>query len=97
MMMTSIEAHVAPEKQDLLKQAFKKLTANRPPALRRALLVQSSTDPTLWRALGFWPSSKVFEEYRKSVDTPAGIAIFRVAGVEPVLSVFEIVDQQEWD
>ena len=94
--MTHVEAHVAPEKQDLLKQAFKKLIANKPPALQRALLVQSSTDPRQWVAMGFWPSREVFDKYRQSVDTPAGIGLFRAAGAEPVLTVLEIVDQQEW-
>jgi len=66
MIMTSVEAHVAPEKHAQLIQAFKEQTANPPPALKQVLLVQSSSDPTLWRTVGFWPNRVVFEGYRNS-------------------------------
>jgi hypothetical protein len=36
-----------------------------------------------------WRSSEDLEEYRASVDTPAALAAFRAAGVEPELTIWE--------
>ena len=96
MIMTSLEAHVEPAKQDLLKQAFKKELASRLPGATEGVLTQSSSDPTLWRLNGFWESLEVFENYRRSVGVAAGILIFRAAGAEPSMSIFEVVDRKNW-
>jgi heme-degrading monooxygenase HmoA len=96
MVMTSLEAHVDPNKQELLKQAFKQQLASQLPGAIEAVLTQSSKDPTLWRLNGFWKSHEDFENYRRSVEVPAGFLIFRAAGAEPTIAMFEVVDQQKW-
>ena len=96
MIMTSVEAHVAPERHEQMKQAFGEKTLNPPPALKQVLLVQSSSDPTLWRSVGFWPNRVAFEGYRNSGEVSAAFRIFRSVGTEPTVHVFEVVDQQEW-
>jgi hypothetical protein len=94
--MTSVEAHVAPEKHEQLRRAFGEKILNPPPVLKQILLVQSSSEPTLWRTVGFWPNRVVFEGYRNSGDVSAAFNIFRSVGAEPTVHVFEVVDGQEW-
>ena len=94
--MTSVEAHVAPEKHEQLQKAFREQILNPPPQLKQVLLLQSSSDPTLWRTVGFWPNRPVFEGYRNSAEVPAALKVFRAAGAEPTVHVFEVVDKQEW-
>ncbi len=96
MIMTSLEAHVAPDKQEQLQQAFKKQLAEKLDGASEAVLTQSASDPTLWRLNGFWASREVFEQYRRSVPVPAGIAIFRAVGSEPTLTMFEVVGRVNW-
>lgn len=96
MIMTSVEGHVAREKHELLKQTFRKKNLNPPRELKQVLLVQSSSDPTLWRTLGSWPSREAFEEYRSSNDVSAAYRTFRSAGTEPAVHVIKVIDQPTW-
>jgi quinol monooxygenase YgiN len=93
--MTSLEAHVEPDKQELLKQALKQQVANKLPGLIEAVLTRNAEDPNLWRLMGFWESREVFESYRRSVDVVAGFQIFRAAGAEPTFSMFDVVQRQK--
>jgi hypothetical protein len=97
MIVTSLEAHVAPDKQDLLQEAFKKQLAGKLAGAKEAVLTRSANDPNLWRLMGFWESREIFESYRRSVPVPAGFLVFRAAGAEPTLNMFEIVDRQKWN
>ena len=63
---------------------------------RKGLLVQSSSDQTLWRTLGFWPNRVVFEGYRNSREVSAAFRVFRAAGSEPTVDVFEVIEKKEW-
>ena len=95
MIMTSVEAHVAPEKHELLRQTFREQTLNPPRELKQVLLIQSSSDPTLWRTVGFWPNRVVFEGYRNSGEVAAAFKVFRSAGAEPTVHVFDVIENQE--
>ena len=90
MVMTILEAHVAPEKWANLQQAYQAGSANLPPQMVQTFLIQSTTEPTLWRGMSIWHSREALEEYRRSVDTPGGVLMFRAAGAEPTLSIFDI-------
>lgn len=79
----------------VLIKAFKEQTLN-PPQLKQVLLVQSSSDPALWRTIGFWPNRVVFEGYRNSGEVPAALKIFRSVGAEPTVHVFDVIDHQDW-
>jgi quinol monooxygenase YgiN len=95
MVMTSLEAHVEPEKQAALKQALQEQTAKKLPGLTEAMLTRSSQDPNMWRLMGIWESREAFESYRRSVDVLAGFQIFRAAGAEPSISMFDVVHRQK--
>ena len=90
MVMTILEAHVPPEKWASLEQAYKAGADPLPPPIRQTFLVQISADPTVWRIITLWRSPEALEEYRLSVETPAGVLMFRAVDAEPTLSIFDI-------
>jgi quinol monooxygenase YgiN len=90
MIMTVLEAHVAQEHWTHLRQAFERDLRGLPAQLVQSFLVQSADDPTLWRVVTNWRSREALAEYRDSVEVPAGIVMFRSAGAEPALSIFEV-------
>lgn len=93
MIMTILEARVASEQWEALQQAFEAQSKHRPEQLLQSFLVQSTIDPTLWQVIGLWPSREALEEMRRSTETPGGVLMFRAAGAEPTLSLFEIMKQ----
>lgn len=54
------------------------------------VLAQDTTDRTLWRGISIWRSRAALEEYRRSVKTPGGVAMFRAVGAEPALSIWSV-------
>jgi|SRR5689334_20575805 len=93
MVITILEAHVPAEQWNALQDAYQATHANSPAQLRESYLIQSTSDPTLWRSIGIWHSRAAFEEYRQSVEVPRGVLFFRSAGVEPTLRLFEVKAQ----
>ncbi len=56
----------------------------------RTYITQSATDKTLWQIISVWKSREALEEMRNSGQTPAGILMFRAAGAEPKLAIFDV-------
>jgi hypothetical protein len=94
MVMTVLEARVAPEQWAALEQAFQQAGDRLPPQMVESFLVHSTTDPALWRGISLWRSREALDEYRRSVETPGGVLFFRSAGVEPTLSIFEVANHR---
>ena len=92
MLMTIVEAQVAQEQWATLRQAFTQAQGQRPAAIRAGFLVQDSADPTRWRIVSIWDSRASFDAYRQSVETPGAVAMFRAAGAEPTVNIFDIAD-----
>jgi quinol monooxygenase YgiN len=92
--MVVLEAHVAPDQWAKLREAFQADVAHMPLQMMHAFLVQSATDPTLWRGVSIWDSSEALQEYRSSVQLPAGISLFRAVGVELQVNIYEIVSER---
>ena len=92
--MTVLEAHVAPDQWATLSQIYQAAGAQLPPQMLQTLLIQGTTDPTLWRVITIWRSRAALDEYRQSVETPGGVRMFRAAGAEPSLSIFTVVADQ---
>jgi quinol monooxygenase YgiN len=90
MVMTILEAHVAPEKWAALEQAFATGTEHIPPQLVQTFLIRSAADSTLWRIVSVWHSREALEEMRRSTETPGGVLMFRAASAEPKLSIFDV-------
>lgn len=90
MVITILEAHVDVEKAPALQEAYTKGLPDLPPQMTQTFLLQSVADKTLWQIISVWKSRDALDEMRKSVETPAGVLMFRAAGAEPNLSVFGV-------
>ena len=88
--MTVLEGHIAQDQWAALTEGFERIQAQRPAELIASYLVQSTSDPTLWRTVGVWSSHQAFDDYRATVQTPPPMALFRSLGAEPALALFEI-------
>ena len=90
MVMTILEANVAPQNWAALLQAYQAGAGQLPPQLSQTMLVQSSADKSIWRIISIWRSREGLEEMRRTTATPAGVLMFRAAGAEPTLSIYDI-------
>jgi quinol monooxygenase YgiN len=90
MVMTVLEARIAEEHWTRLKQIYEGGLQQLPAQRVQTYLIQSADDPTLWRVISIWRSREALAEYRRSVEVPGGILIFRSVGAEPTLSIFEV-------
>lgn len=88
--MTVLEGHVAADQWAALTEGFARIANQRPAELAANYLVQSTSDPTLWRTVGVWSSMQAFEAFRAAVQVPPPLALFRSLGAEPTLGFFEI-------
>jgi hypothetical protein len=90
MVITILEAPVVQDKWEVLKEVYGSGTDELPPPIAETFLAQSATDPTVWRIMTVWRSREALDDYRQSVETPEGVLMFRAAGAEPTLSIFDI-------
>lgn len=90
LVMTVLEAHVTENQWSTLSQIYRQGNTHMPPQMVQTFLVQSSAEPTLWRGISVWQSREALGEYRRSVETPEGVLMFRAAGAEPTLSIFDV-------
>ena len=89
MVLTVLEAVVAPERTADLQAAFRSAATRVPPGLVRSHLVTAVADPARWRIETLWASREVLAAMRQT-GTPAGVLMFRAAGAEPSLSVYDV-------
>ena len=90
MVMTILEAHVELDMIPALQAAYQNGFTHLPPQMVQTFLVQSVSDKTLCRIVSIWKSLEALDEMRHSMETPEGILMFRAAGAEPKLSIFDI-------
>ncbi len=93
--MTVLEARVPADQWSKLQQLFEAGSERLPPQMVRTLLVQSASDPQLWRGNSIWHSAEALQQYRASVETPEGVLFFRAVGTEPSLSRFAVLSEAE--
>ena len=60
-----------------------------PPFILESFLLHNA-DNDMWRIVTVWESQDALEGYRASVETPEGVRMFRAAGAEPALTVFDV-------
>lgn len=89
MVVTMLQAEVAEEDARELVDSFKAGGDSLPPVIRESFLLHKSGGD-LWRIVTFWESKEALDGYRASVETPGGVLMFRSAGAEPTLTVFEV-------
>jgi quinol monooxygenase YgiN len=93
MVITMLEAQVAPENAAKLESEFKQAVQEMEAGIVQTFLVRASKDPGIWRIMTVWESRQALDAMRATAQTPRGVLIFKAAGAEPVLSVFEVVGQ----
>ncbi len=92
MLITVLEARVAPEKWVALEQAFKEERKRElPPAILQTLLVHSREEPTLWQIVTLFRSLEARDEMHQATGRHGAVLIFRAAGAEPTVSMFDVV------
>lgn len=92
MVLTTLEGRVAAERADDLRAAFRAAGSGAPPpGLLRSELIRAANDPTLWRIQTLWESPAALAAMRQA-GTPAGVLMFRAAGAEPTLAIFEVAE-----
>jgi quinol monooxygenase YgiN len=97
MVMTILEAQVDPSKWEVMRQSYTTGSTELPPQMAQTFLLQSASDPTIWRMASVWKSCEALEEYRQSVETPGGVLFFRSVGAEPKLSIFDVAVHETAD
>ncbi len=95
MIMTVLEAHVRQEEWSALVASYEQGNKNLPTQMVQTFLVQDTADPSRWRGISVWHSREALQEYRQSVETPGGVLMFRAAGAEPTLSIFDVASHGE--
>jgi Antibiotic biosynthesis monooxygenase len=92
MIMTVLEAQVPPDRASSLLDAYTSAGEKPlPPGLVRTELLHDARDAARWRIPTWWTSREALEVMR-AAGTPAGILMFRAAGAEPTVGVFDVVD-----
>lgn len=89
MVLTVLEGTVQPERAADLEAAFRNAGGATPPGFIRSHLLSASADATQWRIETLWTSREALAAMRQT-GTPAGVLMFRAAGAEPSLAIFEV-------
>ena len=90
MVLTVLEAHVPPGQEAGLQAAYAAAAAALPAGLVRSELLRDARDATRWRIQTWWASREALDAMR-SAGTPAGVLMFRAAGAEPTLAIFDVL------
>jgi len=90
MVVTVLEAMVAPERAADLEAAYRSAEKEPPPGFVRSDLLWAANEPTRWRIQTLWASRAALSAMQ-SAGTPAGVMMFRAAGAEPTLTIFEVI------
>ncbi len=90
MVITVLEAHVAAEKAAVLQETYRSSVDRLDAGIVETFLLHSAKDAELWQIVTVWESRAALDAMRQSGETPRGVLIFRAAGAEPALAVYEV-------
>ena len=90
MILTVLEAKLEPGTETALRAAYESAATKLPPGLVRSELLRDDRDTTRWRIQTLWENRAALEAMRRA-GTPGGVLMFRAAGAEPVLAVFDVM------
>ncbi len=90
MVMTVLEAQVAEDKWELLRQTYNQEIRTLDAGINQTFLLQDARNRTQWRIATVWDTREALDAMRASGQTPRGVVIFRAAGAEPTLNVYEV-------
>ena len=89
MVVTMLEARVEEDQADVLVGQFRTAGGSLPPFIIESSLLHDA-DSDVWRIVTVWASQDALDGYRASVETPEGVRMFRAAGAEASLTVFDV-------
>ncbi len=89
MVVTMLEARVEEDQAEVLVGQFRAAGDSLPPFIIESSLLHDA-DSDVWRVVTVWASQEALDAYRASVKTPEGVRMFRAAGAEPSLKVFDV-------
>jgi hypothetical protein len=89
MVVTMLEARVPDDHAGALIGEYRAAGDALPSVIVETFLLHAAGSD-LWRIVTVWASRAALDEYRRSVETPAGILMFRAAGAEPSLTIFDV-------
>jgi heme-degrading monooxygenase HmoA len=95
MVITILEAPIAPETAPQLQAAFNQAIQDLDAGITETFLVRDLKDPRVWRIMTIWESREALDAMRQSGETPRGVLMFRAAAAEPSLSVLEVLAHAE--
>jgi heme-degrading monooxygenase HmoA len=95
MVMTILEAQVAPDRIEDLERAYQEGTTDLPPEIVETFLVQNAQDVTLLKIVTIWASREALDKMRASVEKPQGVLMFEAAGATPKLSILDVVAHRQ--
>jgi len=94
MVLTVLEATLAAGRATDLQAAFRSGADSLPPGFIRSHLVSSASEPNRWRIETLWAGRDALAAMRQA-GTPAGVLMFRAAGAEPSLTLYDVASTIE--
>ena len=89
--LTVVSARVDPTREADLTAAYQAvLGEERPDGLLGSALLRAADN--LWQIASLWRDRAALDAMRAAPEPPAAPRVFRNAGAEPLLTVFEVVD-----
>lgn len=89
--ITFLEGQVLEGKWEDLKRAYAKVAAEKADIMPiESFLIQRVDSPNMWRIVSVWKDQETLNQMRASGKTPAGVLVFKAAGSEPSLSIFQV-------
>ncbi|MDO8567322.1 MAG: hypothetical protein Q7R57_01245 [Dehalococcoidales bacterium] len=79
MLMTVLEATVAPDNWSKLEKAYNEQSRQLDTGMSQTFLLHDTRDAGVWRIATVWKSREALDEMRK-LGTPKGVIMFREAG-----------------
>ena len=73
-----------------MRRAFDAGRTHLPEGLVESYLIQSRSDAEVWRIISVWASGEALAQMRRTEPIPGGVLMFRAAGADPTLVVFDV-------
>ena len=90
MVLTILEGLIQPENWESLREKYRGIAEHIPKQMVSTTLSQNRVEPTHWKVISIWRSQEELTQYRKSVEIPEGMRLFKSFGVDPILSVYDV-------
>ena len=90
MVITILDAEVAENNWQALKDAYAKETVNIPEGIHQTFLIQSQSQSSSWRIMTHWRSQEDLDHMRQTEKIPPAIRVFQAADATPSLEIWNI-------